>query len=232
MPGAATQRYSVTVTSPTPMAAGAAAPQSVNAGASTTVDVSGDFTGNVDSYSASSWNTAVATASMSDSNLTITGVAAGTTTVRVTATNNTNAVGTATQDYTVTVTATTTPPTAGGPTIPTGGPSVSAGNDRTVATGAAVFLSGTGFPVNDDDDIDYNWTQQSGTTVSLKNPHTGRLYTAGLSGDATSFTAPSTAGTLVPFPDRFVDTVQLPLTLDSRLRSGGSTGGNERFLNR
>ncbi len=61
----------------------------------------------------------------------------------------------------------------------------------------AVFLSGTGFPVNDDDDIDYNWTQQSGTTVSLKNPHTGRLYTAGLSGDATSFTAPSTAGTLV-----------------------------------
>ena len=109
------------------MAAGAAAPQSVNAGASTAVDVSGDFTGNVDSYSASSWNTAVATASMSGSNLTITGVAAGTTTVRVTATNNTNAVGTATQDYTVTVTATT--PTAGGP-------SVSAGNDRTVATGA------------------------------------------------------------------------------------------------
>ena len=196
--GTANQTFTVTVTSLVPMASGTPGNQSVTAGAGTTVGVSGYFTGDVDSYSASSWNTAVATASMSGSNLTITGVAAGSTTIRVTATNTTNAIGTATQDYPVTVTATTTTPTAGGPTVPTGGPSVNAGSDKTVSTGATVSLFGTGSPVNDDDDATYNWTQQSGTTVSLKNAVTPSLpYTSGLGGNAAKFTAPSTAGALV-----------------------------------
>ena len=195
--GTAIQTFTVTVTSLVPMASGSPTNQSVTAGASTTVGVSGYFTGAVDSYSASSRNTAVATASMNGSNLTITGVAAGSTTIRVTATNTTNAKGTAKQDYTVTVTATTTTPTPGGPTIPTGGPSVNAGSDQTVARGATVSLRGTGAPVDDDDDASYSWTQQSGTTVSLKNSITGSAYTSGLAGSSAKFTAPSTAGTLV-----------------------------------
>ena len=194
--GTATQTFTVTVTSLVPMASGTHANQSVTAGASTTVGVSGYFTGVVNSYSASSWNTAVATASMSGSNLTITGVAAGTTTVRVTATNTTNAIGTAIQDYPVTVTAATTTPTAGGPTIPAGGPSVNAGRDQTVSTGATVSLIGTGSPVNDDDDASYSWTQQGTTTVNLTYS-TGIPYSSGLAGNSASFTAPSTAGTLV-----------------------------------
>ncbi len=165
---------------PTPPAAsGATTTQSVNAGASTTVNVSGDFTGNVDSYTASSLNTAVATGSMSSSTLTINGVAAGNTTIRVTARNTTNAIGTATQTYAVTVTATTTTPTAGGP-------SVNAGSDQNVATGATVSLTGTGSPVDPDDDASYSWTQVSGTTVTLSP-----------SANSANFTAPSTTGTLV-----------------------------------
>ena len=195
--GAATQNFGVTVTSLTPMASGTPANQSVTVRNSKTFGISGYFTGQVDSYSASSWNTAVATASMSGSNLTITGVTAGTTTVRVTATNVTNAVGTATQDYTVTVTAAATPPAAGGPTVPAGGPSVNAWHDQTVRTGASVSLFGTGSPVDDDDDASYSWTQQSGTTVSLRAASTGLLYSAGLSSNAARFTAPSTAGTLI-----------------------------------
>ena len=86
--GTANQTFTVTVTSLVPMASGTPGNQSVTAGASTTVGVSGYFTGDVDSYSALSWNTAVATASMSSSNLTITGVAPGSTTIRVTATEH------------------------------------------------------------------------------------------------------------------------------------------------
>ena len=197
--GTATQTFTVTVTSLVPMASGTPGNQSVNVGASTTVGVSGYFTGDVDRFSAASWNTAVATASMSGSNLTITGVAAGSTTIRVTATNTTNAIGTATQDYSVTVTAATTTPTPGGPTIPTGGPSVNAGSKQTtVARGATVSLAGTGSPVDDDDDASYSWTQEHGTTVSLKNAVKPSLpYTSGLAGNSAKFTAPSTAGTLI-----------------------------------
>ena len=145
-------------------------------------------------------NTAVVTASMNGSNLTITGVAASSTlvTVRVTATNNTNAIGTATQDYSVTVTAApAAAPTAGGPTIPAGGPSVNAGTDQTVAAGATVSLFGTGSPVDDDDDASYNWTHQSGTTVSLKNSAGTGTYIPGLPANSARFTAPSTAGKLI-----------------------------------
>ena len=107
-----------------------------------------------------------------------------------------NLIDTAT--FSVTVTATTTTSTPGGPTVPTGGPSVNAGADQTVSTGATVSLFGTGSPVNDDDDATYNWTQQSGTTVSLKNAVTPSLpYTSGLGGNAAKFTAPSTAGKLI-----------------------------------
>ncbi len=190
--------YTVTVTSAVPMASGTPAGQSVNAGASTTVDVSGDFAGDVNRYSASSSDTSKASVSMNGSMLTINGVLATSTpvTVTVTATNNTNAIGTATQDYSVTVTATTTPPTAGGPTIPAGGPSVNAGRDQTVSTGGTVSLIGTGSPVNDDDDVSYSWTQQDTTTVNLTYS-TGIPYSSGLAGNSARFTAPSTAGTLV-----------------------------------
>ena len=198
--GTATQNFGVTVTSLVPMASGPPTPQSVAARASTTFGTSSYFTGKVDNYSAASLNTAVVTASMNGSNLTITGVTANSTpvTVRVTATNNTNAIGTATQDYPVTVTAApAAAPTPGGPTVPPGGPSVNAGTDQTVATGATVSLFGTGSPVDDDDDATYSWTQQSGTTVSLKNAHSDVPYTSGIGSNAAKFTAPSTAGTLI-----------------------------------
>ena len=194
--GTATQSFTAKVTSLAPMASGSPTNQRVNVGASKTVGVSGYFTGAVDSYSASSRNTAVATASMNGSNLTITGVAAGSTTIRVTARNTTNAIGTATQDYTVIVTASCTTP--GGPTVPTGGPSpVNAGSDQTVARGATVSLLGSGSPVNDDDDASYNWTQQCGATVSLKNSAGTGPYIPGLPANSAKFTAPSTAGTLI-----------------------------------
>ena len=202
--GTADQNYSLVKTyninatdaSLAPTALGTPANQSVNVGASTTVDVSGDFTGAGLSYSASSSDTTKATASIpaSSSTMTITGVAAGAATITVTATNSS---GTATQTYSVTVTTAATTPTAGGPTIPTGGPSVSAGLDKTVAAGASVSLFGTGSPVDDDDDASYSWTQQSGTTVSLRAASTGLPYSAGLSSNSAIFTAPSTAGTLV-----------------------------------
>ncbi len=94
------------------------------------------------------------------------------------------------KSYTVTVTATapapTPTPTAGGPTVPTGGPSVNAGLDQTVRTGKRVSLTGTGSPVDPDDDASYSWTQVSGTTVTLSP-----------SANSANFTAPSTTGTLV-----------------------------------
>ncbi len=184
------QVYTVTVAAAAPAAAGATIPQSVTVGASTTVDVSGDFAGDVDSYTSSSLNTTVATASMSGPVLTITGVATGSATIRVTASNTTNAPGTATQNYSVTVTATTTTPTAGGP-------SVNAGSDQNVATGATMSLFGAGSPVDPDDDASYSWTQVSGTTVSLTAYSSSLPYTSGLGGNAAKFIAPSTTGTLV-----------------------------------
>ena len=191
-----TYNINVTEASATaPTASGTPANQSVNVNATTTVDVSGDFSGAGLSYSASSSDATKATASIpaSSSTMTITGVAAGTATITVTATNS---AGTATQTYSVTVTAAATTPTAGGPTIPTGGPSVNAGSDQTVARGATVSLFGTGSPV-DDDDASYNWTQQSGTTVSLRNSAGTGAYIPGLPANSARFTAPSTAGKLI-----------------------------------
>ena len=114
-----TYNINVTESVPAPMASGTPATQSVNVNATTTVDVSGDFTGTGLTYSASSLDATKATASIpaSSSIMTITGVAAGSTTITVTATDS--AGRTATQAYSVTVTAATTTPTAGGPTIPT-----------------------------------------------------------------------------------------------------------------
>ncbi len=192
-----TATFSITVaaasTTP-PKTTGSTVRRTLNVRATTTVDVSGQFSGGVDRYAAASSNTTVATASITGSVMTITGVAAGRATITVTASNTTNAIGTATQDYPVTVTAA---PAAGGPTIPAGGPSVNAWHDQTVRPGASVSLFGTGSPVDDDDDASYSWTQQSGTTVSLKNSITGPAYTSGLAGNAARFTAPSTAGTLI-----------------------------------
>ena len=193
-----TYNINVTEASATaPTASGTPANQGVNVNATSTVDVSGDFTGAGLSYSASSSDATKATASIpaSSSTMTITGVAAGTATITVTAANS---AGTATQTYPVTVTAsTTTTPTAGGPTIPAGGPSVNAGSDQTVSRGATVSLFGTGSPVDDDDDATYNWTQQSGTTVSLRNSAGTGAYIPGLPANSARFTAPSTAGKLI-----------------------------------
>ena len=61
--------------------------QAVNVGDSSRLTVSGYFTGTVDSYSAASSNTTVATTSVSLSNVTVTGRATGTATITVTATN-------------------------------------------------------------------------------------------------------------------------------------------------
>ncbi len=179
-----------------PVRAGITVSRTLNVGDSTRVDdISGQFTGVVDRYTASSSDISIATASIpaSSSTMTITGVAAGTATITVTATNT---AGTATQTYPVTVTTAPTTPTAGGPTIPAGGPSVNAGRDQTVSTGATVSLIGTGSPVNDDDDASYSWTQQGTTTVNLTYS-TGIPYSSGLAGNSARFTAPSTTGTLV-----------------------------------
>ena len=191
-----TYNINVTEASSAPTASGTPATQSVNVNATTTVDVSGDFSGTGLSYSASSSDATKATASIpsSSSTMTITGVAAGTATITVTATNS---AGTATQTYSVTVTAATSTPTAGGPTLPAGGPSVNAGADQAVTTGATVSLFGTGSPVDDDDDASYSWTQQSGTTVSLKNSAGTGTYIPGLPANSARFTAPSTAGKLI-----------------------------------
>ena len=178
-----TYNISVTDSTPAPTASGTPTNQTVNVSAITTVDVSSYFVGTVTSYAASSSDTAKATASMNGSTLTISGVAPGTARINVTATNS---GGSTTQDYPVTVTATTTTPTAGGPTVPPGGPSVNAYSDQAVTTGASVSLTGYGSPVDDDDDATYNWTQQSVTTVSLKNSITNLAYTSGLAGSSAS----------------------------------------------
>ena len=113
-------------------------------------------------------------------------------------TNVSNITGSYTLSLTMpTVPQPTTPSTtAGGPEVPPGGPSVNAGSDQTVSTGATVSLIGTGSPVNDDDDASYSWTQQGTTTVNLTYS-TGIPYSSGLAGNSARFTAPSTAGTLV-----------------------------------
>ncbi|MCY3786694.1 MAG: Ig-like domain-containing protein [bacterium] len=69
-------------------------------GPATALDVSVGFSGTVDSYSAASSNSAVATASVDDSTVTLTGVAVGAATVTVTATNP---AGSASQRFSVRV---------------------------------------------------------------------------------------------------------------------------------
>ncbi len=174
------QVYMVTVKaapSPTPpTTTGSTVRQTLNVGDSTTVNVSGQFAGVVDSYTASSSNTSVATAAVTGSAMTITGVAAGNATITVTASNS---LGNATQTYGVTVTSVATVP-------PTNGPTANAGLDKMVKVGSSVSLSGTGFPADPDEDVTYSWTQVSGTTVSLRT-----------SANSASFTAPSSPGTLV-----------------------------------
>ena len=92
----ATQRYDLTIETPVPPAT-LAPPQTraINIGDTTSFNVSGYFSGNVDSYSVSPIITPAATASFNSPMLDITGVAAGNATFTVTATNNTNAIGTA-----------------------------------------------------------------------------------------------------------------------------------------
>ena len=84
-----------------PVASGTIDAVSVAVGAMRDVDVSGAFTGTVDSYTADSSDDTKATVAVSGSMVTVTGVAEGTATITVTATNT---VGSATQTFDVTVT--------------------------------------------------------------------------------------------------------------------------------
>ena len=85
-----------------PVASGTIPAVSVAVRATQGVDVSGAFTGTVDTYTADSSDTDKATVAVSGSMVTVTGVAVGTATITVTATNT---GGSATQTFTVTVTA-------------------------------------------------------------------------------------------------------------------------------
>ena len=115
--GTADSFFGVRVIPPAaPATAATLVPQTLTAGDMSTVDVAAGFAGAVDTYSATSSNTAVLTVSASGSVVTLTGVAAGTATVTVTATNT---VGSATQtiDVTVNPSAPTTIGTLGDQTV-------------------------------------------------------------------------------------------------------------------
>ncbi len=111
--GRATQTIAATVAAAlaAPTATGTLAARTLTAGASVDVDVAAAFTGTVDTYGATSSDTAVVTVSTTGSVLTLSGVAAGTATVTVVATNT---GGRATQTIAVTVAAALAAPTASG----------------------------------------------------------------------------------------------------------------------
>ena len=98
--GSASQSFAVTVNPPAPTATGTLAVQTLPAAASIDVDVAAAFAGTVDTYGATSSDTAVLTVSTTGSVLTLTGVAAGSATVTVVATNT---AGSASQSFAVTV---------------------------------------------------------------------------------------------------------------------------------
>ncbi len=102
----ATQTFDVTVTTgnQAPMAVDSIAAQTVNAGDSATVDVSGNFSDPDEddlTYTAASSDDATATVSVSGAMVTVTGVAAGSATVTVTATDPGDLSATQTFDVTV-----------------------------------------------------------------------------------------------------------------------------------
>ena len=77
-------------------------------------------------------------------------------------------------------------------------PTVSAGDDQTVSPRANVSVSGTGSPVDDDDDMTYAWAQTSGTTVSMLKGTSSAAYVPNVAGsDSFKFVAPSSSATLV-----------------------------------
>ena len=104
----ATQTFDVTVVvgNQAPVAVGEIAAQTVTAGESATVDVSGNFSDPDDDeliYMAASSDDDIATASVSGAEVTVTGVAAGSATVTVTATDPGDLSATQTFDVTVAV---------------------------------------------------------------------------------------------------------------------------------
>ncbi len=98
--GSAEQSLAVSVTSAAPAAVGSLAARTLTAGGSVAVDVSGAFSGTVDSYTVTSGDAAVVGVALAGPVVTLTGVAAGTATVTVTAAN---AAGGASQTMAVTV---------------------------------------------------------------------------------------------------------------------------------
>ena len=95
-------------------------------------------------------------------------------------------------------TATPVPTPAATPPPSASPPTVNAGADKTVNRGANVYVSGTGSPVDDDDDITYAWTQTSGTTVSMLKSSSSVAYVPNVPGsDSFKFVAPSSSATLV-----------------------------------
>ena len=100
--GSVSQSFTVTVNQlAAPQTVGALTAQTVAVGDTVTVDVTGAFTGTVDTYSAASDDTTVVTVSTTGSQVTLNGAAAGTATVTVTATNT---AGSVEQSFDVTVT--------------------------------------------------------------------------------------------------------------------------------
>ncbi len=98
--GSATQTMAVSVTSAAPAAVGSLAARTLTAGGSAAVDVSGAFSGTVDSYTVTSSDGSVVGVALAGPVVTLTGVAAGTATVTVVAAN---AAGSASQTMAVTV---------------------------------------------------------------------------------------------------------------------------------
>lgn len=135
-------------------------------------------------------------AELANDDLKLTGLKTGSTVVTVTGHNGYNGGSEVLQTFTVKVGGTTTTPTADPP-------SVNAGADQTVTAGTWISVSGSGSPLDDDDDVAFAWAQTGGTTVAMKKPaYAGSnvAYVPNSSGsDTFRFQAPSTRGTVLTF---------------------------------
>ena len=188
--GTADSFFGVRVIPPaTPATAATLVPQTLTAGDMSTVDVAAGFAGAVDTYSATSSNTAVLTVSASGSVVTLTGVAAGTATVTVTATNT---VGSATQtiDVTVNPSAPTTIGTLGDQTV-------TAAATATV-DGAAGFTGAVGTYSATSSDTAVLTVSASGSVVTLTAVAAGTATVTVTATNTTGSASQSFAVTVAP----------------------------------
>ncbi len=191
-----TVSFSVMVPNRAPLATGTIAAQTVVAGETAAVDVSGNFTepdGQALRYSASSSDQEVATVSVSGARITVTGVSAGMATVTVTATDPGGA--SAEQSFEVTVPNRAPEPTG---TIPA--QTVQAGDDETVDV-APYFTDPDG------DALDYSASSSapsvatasvSGTAVTVAGVAKGTATITVTAADAAGESAEQTFQVTVP----------------------------------